>query len=395
MRFTRPRKLATGAAVLLAVGLAAGINHTLTSSSATTSDPSAATSPTTEVQSRQFRSVVTLDAAVARVPQVPIRVGLAADAVDWEVADGEGVDQGRRLGVLRPTDATPQQTEKTLDRQIALATSEYEIAAKLADLDVEAAKRALAEARKPSAPEAEAASTDGPSATAVADAEDALTRAKLTRQQLDIQYQAQRADLNAQRAAASEALAGSSDVISPSAGVVQLSGDTPTIQPDGYLVTASVPPILLYRLTDARSNSNLLTQATSTVQITGGPSFACSDLGFTDQTATTSGAAGSGEATGSGAATAKVTCKVPPESTVFAGLAATLAITVLDVPDATVVAAEAVRVVDSTHGVVTVVGPDGREQERQIEVGATDGLSLIVVDGVEPGERVRVRDYTD
>src|SRR5690606_40181606 len=90
---------------------------------------------------------------------------------------------------------------------------------------------------------------------------------------------------------------------------------------------------------------------------------------------------------GAGGSSASVTCAVPGDVTVFAGLAAELEITAGSVEGALVVPVTAVlgRV---EQGKVWVVGEDGEPEERAVTLGLTDGSVVQVTEGLAEGDEV-------
>lgn len=136
------------------------------------------------------------------------------------------------------------------------------------------------------------------------------------------------------------------------------------LTPDTFHVLGTIEPVQLYRLINAPTDA--------TVTITGGPApFTCS--GLTVQVAQD--------------ATTSVRCAVPAGQTVFAGLPATLGITVGTVADALIVPTTAVRG-GSGSGIVWAE-VDGKLEERTVTLGISDGVNVEVVDGLTEGEMIR------
>jgi multidrug efflux pump subunit AcrA (membrane-fusion protein) len=87
--------------------------------------------------------------------------------------------------------------------------------------------------------------------------------------------------------------------------------------------------------------------------------------------------------------TTSVRCAVPADQVVFAGLPATLDVTVGTVSGALVVPTTAVRG-GAGSGVVWLDAGDGAgPQERPVTLGLNDGTLVEVLDGLAEGDRVR------
>ncbi|MBD3943277.1 efflux RND transporter periplasmic adaptor subunit [Microbacterium sp. NEAU-LLC] len=186
------------------------------------------------------------------------------------------------------------------------------------------------------------------------------------------------------------------DVLAPEAGDVteiavvkgqpaSLGGELVTLTPARYHVQATVDPVQLYRLQGAP------TEAAVTIQ--GGPApFTCTGLKVA--------VAEDGTTT--------VTCAVPADQTVFAGLQAQLDIDLGTVSDVLVVPTTAVKggsgtgvvwvvptpspdAADASSGASGGVGPagTGELEERDVTLGVSDGSIVEVTAGVEEGEQVR------
>ncbi|GAA5204156.1 efflux RND transporter periplasmic adaptor subunit [Microbacterium jejuense] len=166
------------------------------------------------------------------------------------------------------------------------------------------------------------------------------------------------------------------DVLAPEAGDVtelavvvgqpsSIGGELVTLTPARYHVQATVDPVQLYRLQGAP------TEAAVTIQ--GGPApFTCTGLKVA--------VAEDGTTT--------VTCAVPADQTVFAGLQAQLDIDLGTVSDVLVVPTTAVKGGAGT-GVVWVDAGTGELEERDVTLGVSDGSIVEVTAGVDEGEQVR------
>ncbi len=165
------------------------------------------------------------------------------------------------------------------------------------------------------------------------------------------------------------------DVVAPEAGDVgevpvvigqmaSIGGDLIELSPARFHVVATVEPIVLYRLIDAPTEAQ--------VSIQGGPApFSCGGL------AVSVGEDG----------TTSVECAIPADQQVFAGLQASVAISVGSVSDALVLPATAISGGSGTGLVWVDAG--GELEQRDITLGITDGTLVEVTGGLEEGESVR------
>lgn len=145
---------------------------------------------------------------------------------------------------------------------------------------------------------------------------------------------------------------------------VSLGAEVAKLTPARFHVVGTVDPVLLYRLVGAP------TEAQVTIQ--GGPApFTCTGLKV--QVAEDS--------------TTSVVCAVPTDQQVFAGLKATLGVTVGSAADVLVIPTTAVQGGAGT-GVVWVE-TDAEPEERDVELGVTDGTLVQVVSGLEEGDSIR------
>lgn len=165
------------------------------------------------------------------------------------------------------------------------------------------------------------------------------------------------------------------DVVAPEAGdltsfelvkgqPVSLGVEVATLTPARYHVMGTVDPVMLYRLVGAPTEGQ--------VTIQGGPApFTCTGLNV--------------QVSEDGATS--VVCAVPADQQVFAGLKATLAVTVGAAEDALLVPTTAVKGGSGT-GVVWL-DADGSTEEREVELGVTDGTLVQVISGLAEGDIVR------
>jgi biotin carboxyl carrier protein len=158
------------------------------------------------------------------------------------------------------------------------------------------------------------------------------------------------------------------------------------VAPPSFSVTGTLEAAQQYRLL------NRPTEAT--VSITGGPApFTCTNLrlvtplaGSTGDGETGGSSAGGGSPAGGGSGTT-VTCAVPGEVTVFAGLAAELTIAGGKAENVLVVPTTAVRGA-AQSGTVWVSTADGATEERPVALGLTDGTQVEITQGLNEGDEV-------
>ncbi|WP_203580547.1 efflux RND transporter periplasmic adaptor subunit [Microbacterium hibisci] len=137
------------------------------------------------------------------------------------------------------------------------------------------------------------------------------------------------------------------------------------LTPARYHVQATVDPVQLYRLQGAPSEG--------AVTIQGGPApFTCTGL----------------EVDVADDGTTTVTCAVPGDQVVFAGLQAELAVDLGTVSDVLVVPTTSVKG-GAGSGVVWVDAGTGELEERDVALGVSDGAIVEVTTGLEEGEQVR------
>ena len=179
-----------------------------------------------------------------------------------------------------------------------------------------------------------------------------------------------------------------SEIIAPATGTISdlpLTAGAPVavgdvagmIAPDTFRVMGAIAAADRYRLTAEPSEA--------TIAITGGPTFTCTDVKIETPLA---GAAGdAGAEAGAGDVTTTVRCPVPADVTVFPGLAATLTFAGSAAEGALLVPVTAV-VGAGESGTVFVPGPDGTPEERDVELGITDGKKVEIRSGLEEGETI-------
>ncbi|MCV2488039.1 hypothetical protein OF117_01575 [Geodermatophilus sp. YIM 151500] len=159
-----------------------------------------------------------------------------------------------------------------------------------------------------------------------------------------------------------------------------------TVAPGSLSVTATLTQAEQFRL--------LSPPSTAQVEVQGGPApFTCERLVLgapvpggrpQDDAGADPGTGDPGAGTGGGT-TAR--CAVPPGTTVFAGMAASVVIAAGTAEDVLVVPVTAVQG-SVQAGNVWVVGEDGEPVERPVTLGLTDGEQVEVRDGLAEGEQV-------
>ncbi|SDY68183.1 efflux RND transporter periplasmic adaptor subunit [Herbiconiux ginsengi] len=191
------------------------------------------------------------------------------------------------------------------------------------------------------------------------------------------------------------------EVTAPAGGVVSslavIAGQDVTIgmvaaqiAPPSFSVSGALQPAQQYRLLNQPTEAS--------ITITGGPApFVCTGLRITTPLPG-SGDGGTGDSGGTGGATGPATggaggggttvsCPVPSEVTVFAGLAAQMTIAGGKAENVLVVPTTAVRGA-AQSGTVWVAAADGSTEERAIGLGLSDGSQVQVTGGLDEGEEI-------
>lgn len=163
--------------------------------------------------------------------------------------------------------------------------------------------------------------------------------------------------------------------------VVAVGDAVAKVAPPTFHVSGSLAADQLYRLVSRP------TEGTASIQ--GGPApFVCS--GLTVGGGTSAGAAtgtDGGGAAPAGASGQSVSCAVPADVVVFAGLATKLTIPAGVATDVLTVPLTAVEGA-AGKGIVTLVGADGTQEEREIALGINDGTTVEVTGGLAEGDTV-------
>lgn len=195
------------------------------------------------------------------------------------------------------------------------------------------------------------------------------------------------------------------DVVAPVDGIISslavledqdvVVGDLiATVAPPTFSVTGTIAPQEQYRLQTQPTEAE--------VAVVGGPeSFTCTDLTISvplagaDQHAAPPVDPTNGGTTGGGPT---VTCAVPSDVTVFAGLTATVTIAAGAVEDALQLPVTAVKG-NAETGTVWVVGDTGEPVPTPVTLGLNDGTMVQILDGVSADaqilEFVPIEDPTD
>jgi biotin carboxyl carrier protein len=163
-----------------------------------------------------------------------------------------------------------------------------------------------------------------------------------------------------------------------------------SVQPNTFKAVGNLTPLDRYRLLSKPHKAR--------VTIKGGPKpFNCLHLAIGDAAAAAAPAnpdeggmgmgMGMGEGEGGGDAATTVTCRVPGKVTVFDGLTMSMEIPAGAANGVLVVPVTGVRGLLGT-GTVWVLGDDGIETERQVQLGVTDGKVVEVRSGLKAGDNV-------
>jgi len=166
---------------------------------------------------------------------------------------------------------------------------------------------------------------------------------------------------------------------------VQIGDAVAQVSPATFSITGALSADKQYRL--------LTIPADATVTINGGPApFVCPAVRVTapstggeDDETGAGGGAGSGQ--GAGGAGTSVSCAVPGDVRVFAGLSATIDLAGGTTENVLVLPTTAVKGSAGT-GTVWVVGAAGESEERAVTLGLNDGQQVQIVDGLVEGESV-------
>ena len=165
---------------------------------------------------------------------------------------------------------------------------------------------------------------------------------------------------------------------------VAVGSDLATVSPGTLSVSAPLTQAQQFRL--------LRPPGSAEAQAPGGPApFPCTDLRTEAAPVGAEPAAPAVPDPYSGmvpqTTTAQLWCRVPPGTTVFPGMSATLTVRTGEADGALLVPVTAVQgTVES--GTVWLPGPDGTPQERPVRLGITDGTQVQVLEGLAEGDEV-------
>ena len=152
--------------------------------------------------------------------------------------------------------------------------------------------------------------------------------------------------------------------------VVNVGDEIMTINPGGFVATAEIEPTLLYRLYEPPFPIR--------VAIDRGPApFDCVFLSIgspipAEDVLNTK---------------PRITCQVPADMKVFSGIRAKMAVTTASAKEVLTVPVSAVAG-QAQNGVVTVVGSNGSLQDREVELGITDGVRVEIRSGLALDEKI-------
>lgn len=160
------------------------------------------------------------------------------------------------------------------------------------------------------------------------------------------------------------------------AGVVSEHRQPDVTERDHDEIVADVDPSLLHLALPAVQTGTATGQAIISSE---GRTFSCASMALL-------------EATVEAPDKHRLSCLIPGDEKVYAGSAVTLIVTVDHVEDALSIPTAAVRTSVGGQGIVTVVvtGAEGATslQDRTVELGVSDGLSVQIRSGLEADERV-------
>lgn len=162
---------------------------------------------------------------------------------------------------------------------------------------------------------------------------------------------------------------------------VQIGDAVAQVSPATFSISGALSADKQYRL--------LAIPAEATVTINGGPApFVCPAVRVTTpSTGDDEQEPGTGTGQGTGGAGTSVSCAVPGDVRVFAGLSATIDLAGGTAENVLVLPTTAVKGSAGT-GTVWVVGAEGASEERPVTLGLNDGTQVQIVDGLAEGDSV-------
>jgi hypothetical protein len=332
---------------------------------------SASRAETAVVREGRFRDVVVLDGSIAAPPETPLTLTNPASELEWAVPNGGAVRRGEVLFVESAPLAAPP-LDSLQGRFTAAA--ERVTSARMA------ARRAATAARRTVR---HAATTEER-----ADAKAELRRVVAgSAQRISAALQEQ-AQLVAEASAAPQTRtvvhrAPTDGIVHRARGAGSAEGLVGTLKGADYSVWAALDPLLMYRFHGSPSDA--------TVSIPGGPPrFRCRhvDVHFrSDESAALTAETPQPPAASAATPAATLTCVVPRDVRVFAGLRAIVRLTASTLHHSLMVPASAVRPGGASRGMVTLLRA-GRWVERDVALGPSDGATVVVKKGLNPGQTV-------
>lgn len=156
------------------------------------------------------------------------------------------------------------------------------------------------------------------------------------------------------------------------------------VAPESYRASATLQAAQLYRLVDRPSEA--------TVTVKDGPApFTCTNLSLTSAPsgdgAADDDASQDGSASDASTGGTQLECDVPGDVTVFPGLEVTMAVPAGKAEGVLTLPTTAVQGT-AQRGIVTVVGKSGDREQREVELGITDGEQVEVKTGLAEGDEV-------
>lgn len=321
--------------------LAVGCTHAEGGASST--QPTALVT-TAQAIARPFSSTVILDSVTAPPLRVALERNELVSDIEWRVLEGTVVTEGDVVAVEFGTDGGS--TLAMLDREVERAERNLEYIKESVSLDIDSTRYADSATK----------------ARALLDGDRAIEEA--TR---DLEEATQRRDGAAHRTV---------NIVSPIDGVVERTSDVGGTQiawvvSAGLRVEARMEPLVRLRLPDP--------VVAATVSVTGVIDTAeCSAVRVKEADISDSDTR------------AVLDCALPAEVRVFAGLPAILTVGVVDLDSAITVPIDAVRPLQPGLGEIVVVEPSGVRTVRRVELGPSDGISVVVAAGLEAGETVEL-----
>ena len=328
---------------------------------------SASGADTAVVREGRFRDVVVLDGSIAAPPRFPLTLTSPTSEYEWAVPDGRRVRRGTVVFLER----VPVPTSPVGDLQAGVAAAGERVASERI-----AARQAASVARR--------AVRHAATADERRDAKAELHRVIAASAQRVSTAVQQQAELVAQSSVPQTRTiahrAPTDGIVRRGGGPGEAAGVVGTLEGTEYSVRAALDPLLLYRFHGSPRRAS--------VTIPGGPpSFRCRDVAVHFRSDPPVGATPDIPASSSAAPAAALTCVVPSDVRVFPGLRAVVRLNASTLRHALLVPARAVRPDGPTRGTVTI-SRAGRWVERHVSLGPSDGETVVVDEGLRPGQTV-------